>query len=374
MIALASSQPGIPVLAEELDRNPMLLNCRNGTLDLKTGILKRHRQEDLITKMAPVRYDPTAQCPTWLEFLNRIFGGDEELVLYVQKVIGYALTGKVNEKALFVFNGGGNNGKTTLLETVRALLGDYAGIVEIDMLMQNGRDDVRDRAIALLVGKRFITSSEAQEGQRLHEAKVKHLTGMGRLQGRHIYGSPFEFDPQFKLFVDANHKPEIRGTDNAIWDRIHLIPSNVSIPKEEQDRDLGNKLRAELSGILVWAVEGCLAWQKEGLKLPRAVTDAGRLYRTESDVVGDFIADCCVKEPEGFVLAADLYKAYKQWSSDRGDKDPFSATRFGTRLGNMGFEPTKTGAGRGRKGLRLRPDQRDQLPTRTQANRGFAEG
>jgi putative DNA primase/helicase len=231
-------------------------------------------------------------------------------------------------------------------------MGDYAGIVEIDALMQNGHDDVRDRAVAELVGKRFVTSSEAQEGAKLNEARVKHLTGMGRLQGRHIYGSPFQFDPHFKLFIDANHKPVIRGTDNAIWNRIHLIPFEVSIPKAEQDRHLGKKLRAELPGILAWAMQGCLAWQKEGLGAPTAVTDASTQYRSEMDVVAQFIADECVIEAGASVPAADLYKAYKGWSKDRTE-DPFTETKFGSRLTQMGYEGARANGGRVRRGLNV---------------------
>ena len=278
--------------------------------------------------------------------------GNEALIHYVQKVIGYALTGNVNEKAMFVLYSGGDNGKTTLLETVRALLGDYAGIVEIDALMQNGHDDARDRAVAELVGKRFVTSSEAQEGAKLNEAKVKHLTGMGRLQGRHIYGSPFQFDPQFKLFIDANHKPVIRGTDNAIWNRIHLIPFEVSIPKAEQDRNLGKKLRAELPGILAWAVKGCLAWQKEGLGAPTAVTAASTQYRSEMDVVAQFIADECVVELGASAPAGDLYRAYTSWARNRGE-DPFSDTKFGSRLSELGYEGARANGSRVRRGLQL---------------------
>jgi putative DNA primase/helicase len=253
---------------------------------------------------------------------------------------------------LFVLYGGGDNGKTTLLETIRALTGEYAGIVEIDVLMQNSRDDARERTVAQLVGIRFVTSSEAEEGQRMKEAKVKNLTGMGTLQGRHIYGSPFEFYPQFKLFIDANYKPVIRGTDNAIWNRVHLIPFRVSIPKEQQDRDLGNKLKAELPGILASAVKGCLTWQQEGLRTPKAITDAGAQYREEMDLVAEFISDCCDVDPEATELSADLHLAFKRWCEDRGE-EPFTETKFGIRLTEKDFAGVKVHGQRARKGLRL---------------------
>jgi putative DNA primase/helicase len=175
---------------------------------------------------------------------------------------------------------------------------------------------------------------------------------MSRLQARRIYGSPFEFDPHFKLFIDANHKPVIRGTDNAIWRRIHLIPFNVSIPKNEQDPDLGNKLRTELPGILAWAVRGCLKWRQEELRPPKTVTDAVDQYRNQMDVVGDFVAECCRKEPATTVAAADLYAAYRHWSQSRGD-EVMSETKFGTRLGELGFEGARQANVRARKGLQL---------------------
>lgn len=200
--------------------------------------------------MAHVNYRPNAQCPQWLKFLDRIFNHDQALIAYLQKVIGYSLTGAVTEKALFLFHGDGNNGKTTLLETIRHILGDYAGVVDIDALMSSSQDSARERAIANLHGKRFVTASEAEAGQRFREATIKKLTGMGRLVSRRLYSNSFEFDPEFKLFIDANHKPDIRGTDEAIWIRVRLIPFTVTIPDADIDKDLWRKLRAEVRGIL----------------------------------------------------------------------------------------------------------------------------
>jgi putative DNA primase/helicase len=353
MIGLARSLEGVPVEPEELDSDPWVLNCENGTLDLKKGKRRPHRRGDLITKLAPVEYDPKATCPVFMEFLNRIMDGDSTLMGYLQKIAGYGLSGIVSEKALFVLHGGGDNGKTTFLEALRAILGDYAGVVEIDMLMQNGQDSARERAVAELVGKRFVTSSETEEGQRMHEAKIKHLTGMGRLVGRHIYGSPFEFDPLFKLFIDANHKPVIRGTDNAIWNRIRLVPFVVAIPKEQQDKYLRLKLLAELPGILNWALQGCLAWQKEGLNAPTPVTDAVKQYREEMDLVADFIGECCETGPDFRQPFADLYADFKLWCEGRGEEQ-FTETAFGTRLNAKGYTSVRTSGQRYRQGLRLR--------------------
>jgi putative DNA primase/helicase len=256
MVSLAKSM--LPIRPSDLDGDPFLLNCENVTVDLRTGKCRPHDCRDWLTKGSPVKYDPQATCPVWDRFLNRIFNHNEELIRYLHRVIGYSLTGAVSEKALFMFYGDGDNGKTTLLEAVRYILGDYAGVVEINSLMQKASNSEQQHAIADLKGKRFVTASEVTEGQRFNEAKIKHITGMGRLKGRRMYGHAFEFDPQFKLFIDANHKPLIRETDNAIWNRVRLVPFKESIPKAEQDRDLLRKLHGEAPGILAWAVQGCV--------------------------------------------------------------------------------------------------------------------
>jgi putative DNA primase/helicase len=354
MAGVAQFLGTIPVGASELDQDPMQINCLNGTIQLKSGTLSPHCRENLITKLAPVEYDSGARCPRWLEFLERIFDNDCELILFIQKAIGYSLTGCVSEKALFFLCGAGDNGKTTLLEVVRKMLGDYAGVIDIDALMSKAQTSEKERATADLLGKRFVTSSEAAEGQALHEARIKHLTGMGRLVGRRMYGSSFEFDPQFKLYVDANHKPTIRGGDNAIWNRMRVIPFNISIPKAEQDKQLLAKLFDELPGILAWAVEGCLLWQREELGSPRAVTGAIERYRNDMDLVGDFIRDCCVENPEAIETSATLYAAFTNWCMTNYEK-PLSTTAFGTDLTQKGYPSIRSSSARSRSGLALRP-------------------
>lgn len=354
MIDIAKSLDGIPITPADCNRDPMLLNCLNGTIDLRTGNLGCHRRGDLITKMIPVRYDPTAQCPQWLNFLNRISGGDQAVIDFLQKAIGYSLTGSVQEKALFVLYGSGDNGKTTLLETIRAMLGEYAGLAEIDAIMHRGQDSAKERTIADLHGKRFVTASESEEGQRFNEALIKRLTGMGRLVGRRLYSNSFEFDPEFKLFLDANYKPTIRGTDNAVWNRIRLIPFTVSIPKSEQDKELGRKLRGELPGILAWAVQGCLKWQREGLGNPTAVEQAGEAYRSEMDVVQEFLDECCDSDAEAKTPPTDLYDAFSKWCKQRKEEPIMAANAFGSRLEEKGYKAGRNATGRWRQGLRLK--------------------
>ncbi len=354
MIDIAKCLDGIPITPGDCDRNPLLLNCPNGTVDLKTGVLARHRKEDLITKMIPVKYDPTAQCPLWLSFLNKILGGDQAVIEFLQKAIGYSLTGSVQEKALFVLYGVGDNGKTTLLETIRAMLGEYAGLAEIDVFMHRSLDSAKERAVADLHGKRFVTASESEEGQRFNEALIKRLTGMGRLVGRRLYSNSFEFDPEFKLFLDANYKPTIRGTDNAIWNRIRLIPFTVSIPKPQQDRELGKKLREELPGILAWVVEGCLKWRQEGLGSPTAVEQAGEAYRGEMDLVQEFVDDCCEKDAEAKTPANNLYDAFSRWCKQRKEEPIMASNAFGSRLEEKGYKAGRSAVSRWREGLRLK--------------------
>jgi putative DNA primase/helicase len=276
------------------------------------------------------------------------------MVDYLKQVIGYTLTGSVSEKALFVLHGDGDNGKTTLLEAVREILGDYAGTVEINHLMQTASTSEQLHAIAGLQGLRFVTASEAEEGQKLNEAKIKHLTGMGQLTGRHLYQNAFEFTPRFKLFIDANHKPVIRGSDNAIWRRIRLVPFKVSIPKGEQDRELLSKLKNEAPGILRWAVQGCVELQEVGqLENPKAVSDAVEEYRQEMDVVQHFIDECCDVEKSSKTLCSALHRQYEHWC-EVARETPMSMTAFGKWLGKHGYDEVRSSTARMRQGLRLK--------------------
>ena len=325
ILAIATTLAGVPITPAGMDARPMLLNCRNGVVDLATGELVPHAdrrvREWLLTKMAPVEYDPRAGCPRWMQFLDEVFAGDATKISYMQKSIGYTLTGAVTEKAMFFFHGGGNNGKTTLLEIIRSVFGDYAGTIDIDTLMKDRTDDYSLRMIATMHGKRLVTASEASENSRLNEALIKRLTGMNQLVGRPIYGKSFTFEPEFKLYIDANHRPTIRGTDDAIWIRMRLIPFDVQFSKDQIDKDLWRKLRAELPGILAWAVAGCLAWQRDGLETPASITKAVASYRSEQDLVGEFLADRTDPDPIAIIPAKDLYTDFRTWCTDAGERD-----------------------------------------------------
>ncbi len=339
MLAMAQSEPGIPVLPDDLDRDPWLLNVLNGTLDLRTGQLRPHRREDLITKCIPVPYDPQAQCPRWCAFLDRIFEAKQELIAYVQRAIGYSLTGDTSEHCIFMLHGPGENGKSTQLQTLLGLLDAYAKKTPTETLMVRRGESIPND-VARLRGARLVVAVEAEAGRRLAEAMVKEVTGGDTIAARFMRQEWFEFVPQFKIWLATNHKPRIIGTDRAIWRRIRLIPFTVIIPKAEQDRQLGEKLQEEWPGILAWAVRGCLDWLAHGLGEPKEVTRATEEYRAEQDVLGAFLEECCYQKTEAVALAKDLYAAYRRWCESNGERYT-SQQDFGRRLGERQFTPGK---------------------------------
>lgn len=352
MVDLAQSEPGIPVQVEDLDRNPWLFNVQNGTIDLKTGQLQAHRREDLITKISPAVYDPTATAPTWDKFLKRISGEDDALIEYICRAVGYSLTGSTGEECLFFLHGSGRNGKTKLLETIGATMGDYGKPTPFSTFLHKAHDDVSND-VAALRGARFVTAVEVNEGRRLNESLIKNMTGGDRVSARFLFSEFFEFTPVFKLWLAANAKPIIRGTDGAIWERIKLIPFTVTIPEAERDKHLLEKLTAELSGILLWAIEGCLRWQQKGLPMPEKIKEATASYRRQMDVLGSFIEEKCEVGDEYFVSVASIFDAYLEWCKSSGEES-ISKKAFGMRLEERGFLPDRTNAfGRIWRGLRL---------------------
>jgi putative DNA primase/helicase len=340
---IVSAQCELPVDIDDLDRDPWLLNVRNGTLNLKTGELHPHGREDRITKLAPVEYDRNAEAPTWRNFLQSIMGDNLGLMTFLQKAVGYTLTGSTREQCLFILYGLGGNGKSTFLETIKELLGDYAQDTSTETFMLK-KNQVIPNDIAALRGARFVKAVEVEGGRRMAEVVVKQMTGGDTMSARFLHQEWFSFKPAFKIFLGVNHKPVIRGTDHAIWRRIRLIPFTVQIPKDEQDKELSEKLRAELPGILNWALEGCLLWQDTGLELPVEVEAATQDYREEMDVLGDWLRECCIVAPGASALARDLYQSYTKWAEDNGEKQPLSQRAFGGNLKQRGFEQ-KPGTG-----------------------------
>lgn len=344
MISLTKSEPTIPLMPGRFDANPWLLNCPNGTLDLKPGHLYPHRREDCLSKIIPVPYDPVAACPLWIEFLTRITGGNPALMSFLQRSVGYALTGDTSEQVMFLLYGTGANGKTTFLETIRAILGSYAITADMSTFLARQGDPIRND-VARLVGARFVSAVEAERGRRLAEVLIKQLTGGDSMTARFLYHEFFEFQPTFKLFVAVNHKPVIGGADPAIWRRMRLIPFTVTIPERERDKGLPAKLRTELPGILAWAVQGCRAWQADGLGLPQEIRDATDSYREEMDVLAGFLGESCVEGPQYQVSAMDLYAAYIAWCQGAQEK-LLSKQAFGGHLREHGLTAKKSTGGR----------------------------
>ena len=318
MVSLAQSEGDIAVRLSDFDRDAMLLNTVSCTIDLSTGKVGPHRRSDMATKMSPVAYDPHANCPTWERFLHQVTGGNKSLQDYLQRCVGYSLTGETKEHALFLLYGKGANGKSTFLEVVRHVLGDYAQTADFASFMVSKNQTVRND-IAKLNGARLVTATESESGKRMSEAVVKQLTGGDTVTARFLYSEHFEFVPQFKLWLGTNHKPKIVGADDGIWRRIRLIPFTVQIPKAHQDKDLPKKLKAEASGILNWALEGLRQWQKTGLAEPDTVTEATSEYRADQDVLQHFIDALCTTGAGKRARGSALYAAYKLWAETAGE-------------------------------------------------------
>jgi len=284
--------------------------------------LLTHDRELLLTKIANVTYDPVAKCPNWLKFLDSIFEdqeGKEEIIEFLQKAIGYTLTGDISEQVIFFLYGTGRNGKSTFINTIQTILGDYGRQTGSDTFIKKHNDNGINNDIARLDGSRFVSAVESEEGQQLSESLVKQITGGERMSARFLRQEFFEFTPEFKVFFTTNSKPIIKGSDEGIWRRIRLIPFTVTIPKKKVDKYLPQKLEKEMPGILKWAVEGCVKWQKEGLKEPDAIKQATQGYREDMDILGPFINEKCTTNPLAKVEAKMLYDEYKRWCYGSGD-------------------------------------------------------
>jgi putative DNA primase/helicase len=367
---LAMAAPHVTVAAGELDQDPWLLNVANGTLDLRTGALRSHHREDRITKRVPIAFDPGAACPAWEKFLDDIFLRDPELIGFIQRAIGYSLTGDTREECLFLAHGNGANGKSTFVEIVAALAGDYANKAQSSLLMDGG--DRKGNAsgpsehIARLHGARFVSASETRKNERLDENLVKAVTGRDTITARFLNKGSFEFMPQFKVWLATNNKPVVLGTDNGIWRRLRLIPFEARFldPAVDpvkpggpvQDKDLRRKLMAELPGILAWAVRGGLAWQRDGLKAPAKVLAATAQYRADEDRLSRFLEDCVVAVPAGGgVTPTDMYVAYSGWCQTNAE-DPLAKDKFRRALDERGYKQDRTKAGRYWDGTQLKPE------------------
>ena len=347
MIALAECE--LIVTPDQLDTHPFLLNFRNGTLDLRTGELKPHDREQFLTKFVHHNYSPQAECPLFLGFLGRIMGGHadasepeldraDRMVEYLQRALGYSMTGTTEEKAVFVPFGTGNNGKTTLLATFLQLIEEYSVLLQVDTLMVRQESNNTQADLADLRGARFVMTSETEEGQRLAQGKLKRITqGMGKIKATRKYENPIEFPETHKLWMDTNSKPLIRASDDqATFNRLHPIPFTVTIPKGKIDKTLPRKLLGEAEGILAWAVEGAKLWRRDGLQKPPEVSAANDDWKAENDQLGRFVEECCVVADAVSAKARSLYEAYRTWAEGAGEH-AVTETLFGTRLRDRSY-------------------------------------
>jgi len=336
LIEVASWIPELNIKTDDLDRDPWLFNVKNGTIDLRTGEMREHRQEDLITRIANVEYDLNVDCPVWKKFVMEIMNYNAELIHFIQNAAGWAITGDTSEQTMFILFGTGANGKSTFLNTIMNLLGDYAIATPTETFMKKSGDQITND-IARLRGTRFVTTTEAEYGKRLSEPLIKQITGNDRMTARFLYGEFFNFVPTFKIWMATNHKPVIKGTDHGIWRRIKLIPFLTRIEEENQDKHLEQKLMKEGPGILNWLVEGARRWRNEGLKTPSIIVSATDEYRAEMDVIGNFLKERCTQGEEGCIKARELFKCYQEWCDDHNEH-AVSERFFGLRLKELGLE------------------------------------
>jgi putative DNA primase/helicase len=351
------------LLAEpsDFDRDPFLLNVLNGTLDLRTGELRPHDPADRLTKLAPVVYDPGATAPTWERFLSEVFLGDRELIGYVQRALGYSITGDTREEVVFICYGTGRNGKSVLLETIVSILGDYARAVPQDLILARGeREDTHPAVLAELVGVRMALIVETEEDRRLNAARLKGLSGQDTLTARHLYRPYFNFRPQAKLWLRTNYKPRVSDHTPAMWERLRLIPFRAYFPPERRDKTLRAKLLAEASGILNWLLAGVREWLRSGLREPDAVLEATESYRQEQDLIGQWLSERCVVDPKAVTAFKELFEDYQAWCRELGEQ-PVSARRFAASLEERGFDKTTLDGkarAKARRGIRLREPPR----------------
>lgn len=339
LLAVAASEQGVAVLPSELDADPFLLNVANGTLDLRTGTLRDHSADDRITKLSPVVYDAAATCPKWEAFLAEVLP-DPEVRRFLRSFVGYALTGVIRERVLVFLIGAGANGKSVFLRVVRSVLGDYAGTMAPELLLAK-RGESHPTEVADLCGVRLAVCSEVRIGRAFDECRIKSLTGNDMVKARKMRADFVEFPPTWKLAIGANHRPAVRDLTDSIWDRLRMVPFPVRVPKEKRNAKLVEELLEEAPGILRWAVEGCMLWQRQGLQEPPAVIEATEDYRTDEDWLRRFLGDSCLLDPASRTLAKDIYAAYRGWAAANGE-ELHTQKVLGASLKGSGLRSTKS--------------------------------
>ncbi|MBU0437003.1 phage/plasmid primase, P4 family [Staphylococcus succinus] len=332
----------LPVTNETFDNDFNLFNVQNGFIDLKAGKLNDHERKNYFTKISHVEYTDKSDCPKWDEFLDDIFLGNQELVRFIQRAVGYSLSGHTSEQVLFVLYGNGRNGKSVFLDILNEIFGNYSTNIQPQAIMASKNQSDASPEIAKLDGARLVTTTEPNEGERFDEGLLKQLTGGDRVSARKLYENEFEFTPQFKLWMATNHKPYVRGRDEGIWRRFVIIPFDKQIPLHEIDRDLTKKLKRELPAIMRWCVDGFLEWQRIGLSEPKIIKEQRDEYRTEMDSIAAFIDECCIVKPDEKIKASLLFEAYDNWAKEN-NQHRMSSTKFGKEMSNKFTKKTSNG-------------------------------
>jgi putative DNA primase/helicase len=342
---------------DEWDADIWLINTPGGVIDLRTGRMREHQRSDRMTKICTATLQSGSTCPTWMAFLSDVTAGDASQIAYLQKIFGYCLTGSTQEHALFFLYGTGANGKSVFVNTLFTIMGDYAANAPMDTFMES-RGDRHPTDLAGLRGARFVGATETEQGRRWNESKIKEITGGDRVSARFMRQDFFTFFPQFKLLIAGNHKPAIRNIDEAMRRRLHLIPFTITVPPEKRDKDLQNKLLAERNAIFEWGVQGCLAWQREGLSLPDSVVSATKEYFEAEDALGRWLEERCVRVPSAKSLTTELFTDWKQWAEAAGEfVGP--QRRFSDLLLTRGLEKWRNSVGlRGYQGVGLKEQTR----------------
>ncbi len=316
------------------DEGQMLLGCENGVVDLATGKLRDGQPDDRLTMTTGITFDYDASCPRWEQFINEVFGDDEQLVGFIHRALGYSLTGKMDEQVVFIAHGAGRNGKTTLFETVRHILGDYGHTAPARMFLKN--ESLQSNDIAAIENKRFIIASETLTSARLDEQRLKSLSGGDSMTARFLYKEYFTMQPQGKVWLFLNHLPKVDDDSFAFWRRVRLVPFLQTFTGDRDDKTLPAKLKEEAPGILNWLIQGCLEWQQHGLgDVPASIISATEQYRIESDPLLGFLTETCSTDKEGEVLASSLYSAYVEWAGAQkmNNRETLSSTAFGRKMG-----------------------------------------
>lgn len=362
MTELANSNRTMAIIPDNFDQDIYIFNLKNGTIDLKTLEFREHRPTDMLTKITEIEYKPEANCPKWLAFLDKIFEGDKDLIDYLQTALGYSITGNIGEQCLFILYGIGANGKTTFINVIQEILGDYGINTPFDTFLSKGKGSNIPNDLARMRGARFVTAVEAGEGRKFNEAVLKNMSGSDPITARFLRQEYFDFYPECKIWLATNHKPVVKEFSSGFWRKIRLIPFKITIPEEERILEYDKILLQERAGIFNWIFTGYKKWKEEKLKTPEKIKEATEEYKDQMDVLIEFIDECCIESHKVQATTKDLYIKYDKWCEENKEKALYKAV-FGRRLEERGYKSIKIGKGRnkGWRGIDLE-EKEPELP------------